>query len=361
MQFEEILNMRLTYLADERKQLEEALSTAPEGDIDINLNGTTVKCFFVTHTDDRRIRSYIPRAADPLAKDLALKKYHKYKLLDNKEQTADLLGLQKKYSTYKHRADKLADSLAFKRLLNRPSAVPTNNLRKSKKKLNPNGSALAPSSASKQNIAHGQMANSAGLRSRGVAAYSSSTPNNGTIKHPSDVNEVREPDILKARILADGMVGQERSDEVKQVITLDQKIEIWENEPFFSNPEFPDYLTVPSAKNIMVRSKSEDLIAHELFRHKIPFHYEEALIVDRTKVYPDFLIVHPINGRFYIWEHFGMMDEPDYARRAIKKLDLYARDGFVVGVNLIISTETQGRKLSTSMVDALILDFFGVS
>ena len=58
--------------------------------------------------------------------------------------------------------------------------------------------------------------------------------------------------------------------------------------------------------------------------------------------------------REFAWEHFGMMDDPDYAARATEKLELYAENGFFPGKNLIITMETPAKPLSSKLLKSVI-------
>ncbi len=106
--------------------------------------------------------------------------------------------------------------------------------------------------------------------------------------------------------------------------------------------------------------KSEDLIAHELYMNGIPFHYEEDLFLGERVFSPDFTILHPMTGQTVIWEHFGMMSDPDYARKAYQKLETYRTCNYVPGVNMIATFESASHPLSVSAVSAQIHSFFAV-
>ncbi len=56
----------------------------------------------------------------------------------------------------------------------------------------------------------------------------------------------------------------------------------------------------------------------------------------------------------FAWEHFGMMDDQEYAARATEKLGLYAENGFFPGKNLIITMETSAKPLSSKLLKSLI-------
>ena len=76
-------------------------------------------------------------------------------------------------------------------------------------------------------------------------------------------------------------------------------------------PDAPEYQTALGER---VRSKSEVIIADALSRHQIPNRYEYPLKLSKGQqthiIYPDFLCLNIHTRREYIWEHFGMMDDP---------------------------------------------------
>lgn len=69
-----------------------------------------------------------------------------------------------------------------------------------------------------------------------------------------------------------------------------------------------------SLAEVMVRSKSELVIANLLFEREIDFRYEKALFAsDGTFVLPDFTIRW--QGEDWYWEHVGMLHDPGYRAR----------------------------------------------
>ncbi len=113
--------------------------------------------------------------------------------------------------------------------------------------------------------------------------------------------------------------------------------------------------------NEHVRSKSEVIIANALKAAGVPYRYEFPLLVDRNSADADFCQLHPdfycLNLRTrqeFAWEHFGMMDDLEYAARATEKLELYAENGFFPGKNLIITMETSTKPLSSKLLKSVI-------
>ena len=122
----------------------------------------------------------------------------------------------------------------------------------------------------------------------------------------------------------------------------------------------PDLRT---AKGERVRSKSEVIIADTLGRMGIPYKYECPLkLADGGRsVYPDFTCLDLRTRREFLWEHLGMMDNPEYASLAVKKLSSYLQSGYVPGKNLIISIESSEKPLSQTEVRLIIQGVFRVN
>lgn len=92
----------------------------------------------------------------------------------------------------------------------------------------------------------------------------------------------------------------------------------------------------------LVRSKSEKIIADKLAMMGIPYIYETPLYLDGYgTIYPDFTVFNKRTKQEFFWEHFGMMDSPEYSEKAIKKIETYERNGFYYGKNLITTFETK--------------------
>ncbi|RME53638.1 MAG: exonuclease, partial [Deltaproteobacteria bacterium] len=76
--------------------------------------------------------------------------------------------------------------------------------------------------------------------------------------------------------------------------------------------------------DVVVRSKSEVIIANMLFERGIPFSYEQPLFAsDGTFYLPDFTITW--RGTDYYWEHLGMLHRDEYRAHWEKKRAWYER------------------------------------
>lgn len=107
-------------------------------------------------------------------------------------------------------------------------------------------------------------------------------------------------------------------------------------------------------KGERVRSKSEILIADSLAKNNVPYHYEFPVKVGHRTVYPDFYCLNVRTREMLLWEHLGMMDNPDYVQKAVLKLNEYQNAGYVLGKNLIITMESIESPLNVKTVRQMI-------
>ena len=132
----------------------------------------------------------------------------------------------------------------------------------------------------------------------------------------------------------------------------------WENAEFEGNRNFSDKLIVKGTNGKYLRSKSEAIIDRILFNAGIPFHYEEKLELGQFSFYPDFTIKHPDSGKIFYWEHFGMMDNPDYINSACSKIRIYCENGIIPSVNLILTYETKEHPLMIDDIEDIVKKYF---
>ena len=92
-----------------------------------------------------------------------------------------------------------------------------------------------------------------------------------------------------------------------------------------------------SSDRTHVKSRAE-LILYEFFLSlDLTPLYERPLLIDGETWYPDFSFLRESDGELVIWEHFGMMNDPQYRNTALYKLDRYAASGFLPFRNLVIT------------------------
>lgn len=153
-------------------------------------------------------------------------------------------------------------------------------------------------------------------------------------------------------------------------LTNEQYTARWQEVSWTGRPFAPDAPYICTAHGERVRSKSEVIIADTLFRYNIPYRYEFPITLKRINsddirrdfgssitLYPDFLCLNTRTRTELYWEHFGLMDDPEYAKKAACKLRLYTENGILPGRNLIITIETQTEPPSSKALENLITEF----
>ncbi len=131
----------------------------------------------------------------------------------------------------------------------------------------------------------------------------------------------------------------------------------WANEPYEKSTMWPDGLKHKSQNGVLLRSKSEAMIASQLEFNNIPYRYEQRLEMPDQFFYPDFTILNPDDNQIIYWEHFGMMDDEDYGKSVTSKLDTYQNAGILQGDNLITTFETRRKPLDAHKVRRIIKAF----
>ena len=149
---------------------------------------------------------------------------------------------------------------------------------------------------------------------------------------------------------------------LKPYITANEKTDLgyaqrWQNKIVDQARRLEEDEGFKTMRGDIVRSKSEVIIAARLYKAGIPYRYEVTFPMkfeDLKNVYPDFQILKPSTKEVFFWEHLGMMDDPKYANSQLKKISGYARKGYIVGKNLILTFESKERPLDIVCVDKLI-------
>lgn len=145
---------------------------------------------------------------------------------------------------------------------------------------------------------------------------------------------------------------------VKPFIIPDKDyIELWEKEeyePGFFKPGAPEHYTM---KKERVRSKSEINIANMLKANGIPYKYEYPITVGGEIRRPDFCCLNVRKKKEIIWEHFGMMDNTEYAIANVIKINKMILNGYTQGDDFIFTFETSIQPINTKEIQMMIDKF----
>lgn len=144
------------------------------------------------------------------------------------------------------------------------------------------------------------------------------------------------------------------------ILPEEEYVKKWQSEIFEKKKvNVEEGSEICTEKGEIVRSKSEKIIADKLKLMNIPYHYEKPLYLNGFGViYPDFTVLNVRTRREYYWEHFGMMDVPEYCEKAIRKIEMMQKNGFFLGEQLILTFETQTHPLNIKIVEGLINKHF---
>lgn len=154
-------------------------------------------------------------------------------------------------------------------------------------------------------------------------------------------------------------LNETRQELITPVYTPDKDIlNIWNNVQYDSldiPDDTPDFY---SDNNERVRSKSEIIIANKLKQFNIPYKYEYPLELNTgITVHPDFTCLNVNTRQEIIWEHFGIMGDSEYMNKTLKKINDYAKSGYVLGKNFIATFESSAIPLNSNMIDINIKEY----
>ncbi len=125
---------------------------------------------------------------------------------------------------------------------------------------------------------------------------------------------------------------------------------LWLAQPYepksFSNETAEHYTN----KGERVRSKSEVMIANALAQAGVPYRYECPLQLTDELIYPDFTILRLSDRKEMLWEHFGMMDDPAYCLKALRKLRSFEKSGLCLGTDYIITMEASQLPINLAVI-----------
>lgn len=146
------------------------------------------------------------------------------------------------------------------------------------------------------------------------------------------------------------------------VETDEEFVKNWKNVKYEPSSRWDDVKgEILTIRGERVRSKAEKIIADELFHYGIPYRYEypyELVVKNQKKTFrPDFTVLNSRTRKEFLIEHLGMMDKYGYYNSSLNKLDVLEKNGFLIGVNLLLFHETNDEPLSIPLVRQYIEEF----
>lgn len=104
---------------------------------------------------------------------------------------------------------------------------------------------------------------------------------------------------------------------------------------------------------LVVRSKSEVIIANMLIDQNIDFEEEKLIDENGIRCLPDFTFTDA-SGDTIIWEHLGMLSLPSYKHAWEKKLEKYRTLGYELGVNLFTTEDHEDGGIDSKEIEKVI-------
>lgn len=143
--------------------------------------------------------------------------------------------------------------------------------------------------------------------------------------------------------------------------TWEGKLERWKNKEYQGKGFLEGASLILTDRGERVRSKTEKIMADYFYSHGIEYKYECPLNLKGIGiVYPDFTFLSKITGEEIYWEHLGMVDVPNYARKMVKKIEAYENNGIFQGEKLILTYETEESILGSAKIAQMVEKYLGV-
>ena len=144
-----------------------------------------------------------------------------------------------------------------------------------------------------------------------------------------------EDRISEAQASVERLAGDHADDEFVSPAVRARR---WGQQPYDRlDMDIPVSSQIETKRGDIVRSKLECIAVDTVYSMGLDYRLDAALELVKSGVvkYPDITIMSPYTGKIIYIELFGMMSDPDYAVQNFNKINLYARNGILVGKNFL--------------------------
>ena len=111
---------------------------------------------------------------------------------------------------------------------------------------------------------------------------------------------------------------------------------------------------------VLVRSKSEALIAGILELYGLEYQYEKRMTLGGRSFYPDFTLANVLSGELIYWEHFGLTHDSEYRKVMAEKLAVYEEHGILPWKNLIITFDSEDGYIDMQKIHRILCNMAGL-
>ncbi len=136
-------------------------------------------------------------------------------------------------------------------------------------------------------------------------------------------------------------------------LTYDRASDEWAEAPFEQLDYKPEMKKHRTSRGLLVRSKSELIIAEKLYELGLPFRYEALIKSNGIILAPDFTI-RRADGKLFYLEHMGMTNDRRYLERQLNKIRDYAAIGIGPWDNLIITYDDANGNVDVRAIELAI-------
>ncbi len=137
-------------------------------------------------------------------------------------------------------------------------------------------------------------------------------------------------------------------------INIGSELDNWARAQFEQSTYKIEQRTQRTSQGLLVRSKSEALIAEKLYEFGVPFRYEQVLHIGCHDYFPDFTVRNIRSGKLFYWEHLGLVNNKDYMESCRRKLATYENAGIAPWNNLITTYDDENGNLDLQFVESII-------
>lgn len=143
---------------------------------------------------------------------------------------------------------------------------------------------------------------------------------------------------------------------VVPVIETDEAfLERWLHQPRPNVQSRREHPVVVTDQGKELDSKAELVLSMQFQKKGVHFLQQFPIVLKgRGTIYVDFKVLNLRTRKEYVWEHLGMLDSAEYRRHSLPRLNDLILNGYIPGVNLILTWESEESKLDMRAVDKLI-------
>ncbi len=133
-------------------------------------------------------------------------------------------------------------------------------------------------------------------------------------------------------------------------------VQKWQTTPYQTNTKDADNnYTFKTTRGELVRSKNECIAADILYHWSVPYKYEYPVrLTDGRYIYVDFKLLNPDTMKEWYLEIFGKMDDPEYAKTNLKRINDLSDVGIKEGKNLLLVFDYPDVPFNTDTFRAMI-------